>query len=566
LSKIEKLTLPWVENEEEEDILEIGTIDKNAFVELTNLTCLHLNIQQKLQPLTYDKLDFKNLINLKELCLERTLYDFDFIYTPIYLDLCPPPNLEKLTVVNFDVKLNTLTHLKNLNFLRLYEVQTLSLNDSKALLDFKNLKHLDFGSTNLVFDCINRPSLHMGPKSLEVLNLELVLEMDNGYRNEQQPKIFFENLPNLKRLLVLVESLEEIDIVSLKKLSWLEDLRLDVEECNNDRELIDILGNFSKLKKLSVKGLSSVDRDFIKKFPNLESLILWGKLRDIQSGSFDSLPNLTALDLRSNKLENLEVDLFKSLNKLLSLDLSLNPLKRISSKLFAKLGALNVLNLVGCEILYLEPNTFHGLDNLNILTLRSNKLTHLNEASFKGLKNLTQLDLSANKLTEINEEIFGDTCYLSKLELNCNQLIDIRFGLNNQSLKQLKCLNLSDNKLEKFEVNLRNLEDLDLSFNETLTRLRPGAFKNLSKLKRLHLDFCSLKVVDAKTFEGLCSLEHLNLAENCLEDIGVGTFDLMKNLKELNISKNRSLLNKLSEFYNLTLNIKDTMAKNLMKN
>ena len=70
------------------------------------------------------------------------------------------------------------------------------------------------------------------------------------------------------------------------------------------------------------------------------------------------------------------------------------------------------------------------------------------------------------------------------------------------------------------------------------------SFKNLSNLKRLHLDGCSLKVVDANTFEGLFSLEHLALAENDLEDIGVDTFDLMENLKMLDISKNHySLLN-----------------------
>jgi hypothetical protein len=57
LSKIEKLTLPWVAchdvisivvtNEKKQDFLEIDSIDKNAFVELTNLTCLHLNIRLK---------------------------------------------------------------------------------------------------------------------------------------------------------------------------------------------------------------------------------------------------------------------------------------------------------------------------------------------------------------------------------------------------------------------------------------------------------------------------------------------------------------------------------------
>jgi Leucine-rich repeat (LRR) protein len=532
LNKFEKLTLPWVscKSYEEPDILEIFSIDKNAFVELTNLTCLHLSIQLKL---TYDTLDFKHLINLKELCVGSTHHmEYDLNHTPHYLDLSPPPNLEKLTIVYFDIKLNTLTHLKNLNFLHLDGVQTLGVIDSKAFLDFANLKHLDFSHTTVVFDCIESSLLHMGPTSLEGLNIGKFLF--------QQPKIFFENTPNLKQLQVVEGSLDKIDLVSLKKLSWLEDLSLDVSECNEKRELIGVLGNFSKLKKLSFRDLSCVDRDFFKQFPNLESLSLsGGKLRDIQSGSFDSLTNLTALHLSYCNLEQLDAGLFKSLTKLESLNLSWNSLKRISSKLFANLAALNELKLNGCQLFDLEPNTFHGLDNLNMLTLRSNYLTHLYEAFFKDLKNLTQLDLSYNKLTEINEETFEDTCNLIKLELNNNKLIDIRLGLNNESgLQQLKCLDLSENKLEKFEINLRNLEELDLSSNGTLTRLRPGAFKNLSNLKILHLDGCSLKVVDANTFEGLLSLEHLNLAYNGLEDIVVGTFDLMENLKILDISKN----------------------------
>jgi Leucine-rich repeat (LRR) protein len=543
LSKFEKLALPWVscESDEVQDILEIGSIDKNAFDELTNLTCLHLNIELNRQTRSYyayDTLDFKHLINLKELCLENK-FDYNLNHTPNYLDLSSPPNLEKLTIVNFKVKLNTLTHLKNLNFLRLDKVQALGLSDLKAFLDFASLKHLDLGGTKLVFDCIYSSSLHMGPKSLEVLNIG-----DIGCINGYEPKIFFENMPNLKKLQVEVKSMEKIDLVSFKKLSSLEDLRLDVAECNNKRKLTGILENFSKLKKLSVHGLSRVDREFFKQFPNLESLKLWrGTLRDIQSGSFDSLTNLTALELRSNNLKQLDEDLFKSMNKLVSLDLSQNPLKRISSELFANLAALNKLNLYGCELFDLEPNTFHGLDNLNKLTLRSNKLTHLNEALFTGLKNLTQLDFRFNKLTDINEETFRDTCNLIELDLSYNKLIGIRFGLNNESsLQQLKCLTLRGNKLEKFEINLRNLEELDLSYNRTLTRLRPGAFKNLSNLKRLDLYRCSLKVVDAKTFEGLFSLEHLNLAGNGLDDIGVGTFDLMENLKILDISKNHLLL------------------------
>jgi len=191
---------------------------------------------------------------------------------PHYLDLSPPPNLEKLTIVNFDIKLNTLTHLKNLNFLHLDNV-FLGLSDSKAFLDFANLKHLDFESTTVVFDCINSSWLHMGPKSLEVLKMGRIY-CSNG----QQPKIFLENMPNLKQFRVVVNSLDKIDLVSLKRLSWLEDLSLYVKQSNDEIELIGVLGNFSKLMKLFVQDLSRVDRDIFKQFPNLESLILlYGK-------------------------------------------------------------------------------------------------------------------------------------------------------------------------------------------------------------------------------------------------------------------------------------------------
>ena len=240
--------MPWVsyESGEEPDILEIGSIDKNAFVDLTNLTCLHLNIRLKI---TYDSLDFNHLINLKELYLEMRKQDREFYFhrPPNYLDLSPPPNLEKLTTVYFDINLNTLTHLKKLNSLHLNSVHALGVSDSKAFLDFASLKHLDFGIQKIFFDCRDISSLHMGPKSLEVLKMGHV-RCSNG----QQPKIFFENMPNLKQLHVEVKSLDTIDKVSLKKLSWLEDFRIDVLQCNDERELIRILGNFSKLKKLSV--------------------------------------------------------------------------------------------------------------------------------------------------------------------------------------------------------------------------------------------------------------------------------------------------------------------------
>jgi hypothetical protein len=97
LSKIGKLTLPWVscESNKEQDFLEIGSIDKNAFVELTNLTCLHLNIELNRQTHTNDKIDFKHLINLKELCLKsRFDRDYDLNHPQNYLDLSLPPNLE----------------------------------------------------------------------------------------------------------------------------------------------------------------------------------------------------------------------------------------------------------------------------------------------------------------------------------------------------------------------------------------------------------------------------------------------------------------------------------------
>ena len=97
----------------------------------------------------------------------------------------------------------------------------------------------------------------MGPKSLEVLNMGHI---------GQQPKIFFENMPNLKqlRINIMMTSWDKFDSISLEKLTWLEDLTIVVAPFIHEQEIIHILENFSKLKKLTIRGLSKVERDFLK--------------------------------------------------------------------------------------------------------------------------------------------------------------------------------------------------------------------------------------------------------------------------------------------------------------
>ncbi|KAH7861324.1 hypothetical protein Vadar_024601 [Vaccinium darrowii] len=203
--------------------------------------------------------------------------------------------------------------------------------------------------------------------------------------------------------------------------------------------------------------------------------------------------------------------------------------------------------------------TLSRLRNLEVLVLSYN---HFNDSilrSLSGLSSLKYLYLAHNELEgSSNSDSFGGLAGLRNLEvldLSLNSLnTTIKSLLRLKDFVNLKSLNLSYTSIKGFELfqgfetlsRLRNLEVLDLSFNEFNDSVLPS-------------------------LSGLSSLKYLYLADNHLEGSShsnsFGGLARLRNLEVLDLSQNllnrtiQSLL-RLEDFVSLkTLDLSSTSIK-----
>jgi len=147
-----------------------------------------------------------------------------------------------------------------------------------------------------------------------------------------------------------------------------------------------------------------------------------------------------------------------------------------------------VLNLPNSGIKGIVPGAFENMDQLERLDLGRNQLTELKASTFRGLRRLRKLKLRLNDIHEVEPFAF---------------------------------------------LGLHHLKELDLSsssFRQTSTRLVPGCFAGLGKLRELKLGRNNLYPVnyfENGTFEGLDSLKTLDLKgmhtdNGCVDAYGAG--------------------------------------------
>uniref|UniRef100_A0A672NY07 Oligodendrocyte myelin glycoprotein a n=1 Tax=Sinocyclocheilus grahami TaxID=75366 RepID=A0A672NY07_SINGR len=150
--------------------------------------------------------------------------------------------------------------------------------------------------------------------------------------------------------------------------------------------------------------------------------------------------------------------------------------------------------------------------NIQSLNLTHNRLSDLDHHLTSLPRALWEINVSGNRLRVLNKD---DTAYqwnLRVLDLSVNKLERVVF-INN-TLSNLKALNLSHNKFWTVPTNMpQNLEMVDLSHN-SLVQILPGSMNRLHSLARFYLHANRFTTVSEGTFEHLQSLKLITLGDN----------------------------------------------------
>lgn len=121
--------------------------------------------------------------------------------------------------------------------------------------------------------------------------------------------------------------------------------------------------------------------------------------------------------------------------------------------------SLNTIDLGGNMIEELEENSLASLPNLNGLKLDHNKIASIDKTAFARLQHLQILNLGGNRISEIERGAFNHNRKLQAVRLDANQITDI-VGIFSD-LPALRWLNISDNRIQKFDYFLMPRSDLN---------------------------------------------------------------------------------------------------------
>ena len=405
-----------------------------------------------------------------------------------------------------------------------------------AFQDLTSLKGLDFdvGRIKTLEDGVFR-----GLTSLTTLAM-------SGNRLTTINPGAFNDLTALDTLRLFTNNITSLDAKTFSGLSTLEVLDLS----NNPIAYLheNAFDPLTALTQLRLANLSASlmnadwDEDLFESLTNLTYLnIRRNSFTTLDEDLFDALTNLETLEISEGAITALPEDIFDGLTSLTRLNLSRNALTTLPADIFDDLSSLQRLYLNSNSLTSLPANVFDGLDDsLQRLYLHSNSITSLDVNLFDGLTGLSQLILSSNELTTVPDGLFDDTTALERLYLNNNMISTLPTDIFDR-LTDLKWLLLNNNSLSSLNVDLFDeptaLERLYLHRN-TLSSLDETVFDSLTALIGLYLHYNSLTSLAADSFDGLTNLNTLYLNDNNLSTLDADLFDGLGNLKTLYLNDN----------------------------
>ena len=169
--------------------------------------------------------------------------------------------------------------------------------------------------------------------------------------------------------------------------------------------------------------------------------------------------------------------------------------------------------------------------HLRVVRLNLRKIKFLEDGLFKNLNKLEVINLSRNEIDAIKQHFIG--------------------------LRNLKELQLSYNKIsgcltDQMFNGLLNLTKIDLSYN-LINKLNDKIFNGLVNLKSIDLSHNQIERIE-KPFENLVSLNSVNLSDNEIDQISQDAFKGLVALKKINLNNN-----KLNKDKRLALYLEDSV-------
>lgn len=470
------------------------------------------------------------------------------------------------TVKGFDLSTNKISRIGSSDFkeFRLLEVLDLKSNhisqvDEGAFVNLPSLKKLNLNRNRLgkldagLFDGLHnltelrvtRNRIKMvEPSTLKSLVSLTFLDISHNSLRENIRPLF--QLPNLRELLMAGNNIRIFESGHLTNASLqLKFLDLSRNPIAVFRITADILPN---LTWLNIRGTFKERqvtwdvRNFLGKVSLLDISELRLSLRDMTSllASVNSSLTVLRMDTMSCCLAEL-INISCSIPTMSALQLRNNKLGSINSSIFHLCANVKDLDLQRNQINSIDEGAFRSMKELKFLTLSDNKLRSV-PAATRNLPNLIELDLSKNKINALHCDNFANITKLQRLKLSANSISALPSCVF-KDVTKLQVLKLQNNSISQlngaFKMYLPNLKQLHLNSNK-LEAINQGEFGGLRSLQNLSLHSNQIKKLKTGSFLGLKNLTDIHLQLNLIaaEQIAGGVFKDLINLRRLDLSNN----------------------------
>nr|WEW53060.1 toll-like receptor 22 [Platichthys stellatus] len=475
------------------------------------------------------------------------------------------------TVKGFDLSANKISRVHLLDFENLPGLTQLDLNrNSISLIDdgaFANLISLnklnlnnnrlsDLGA-DLFLGLSNLTELRVFSNSIQTVaettfqplkSLKVLDFSKNKLKHITKVKSILQHLPNLRELYLRSNGLTTFHSEELTNSSVvLKYLDLSLNRITDFRITANVFPNLtwftiggdpgetpmiwdvrnktflSRVSTLDISGLRMKLTDMKTLLWMVNSSLTSLRLNDMKTNLTElvqtacTIPTLSVLQLRRNKLFYVNSDLFKLCFNVKEIDLTKNKIKSIRDDAFRSLHSLKILSLSGNKLLSV-PCATRNLSSLSELDLSSNNITKLGCDDFANRTKLKQLNLYQNSIGALADCVFKDLVRLQVLKLQSNRLSNLN-GAFKSPLPYLKQLLLNTNKL---------------------TTIKHGEFSGLGSLQNLSLHENQISKLESGSFVGLTNLTDLLLQINLIRenDVSKGVFNDLINLRSLELRDN----------------------------